>query len=1151
MLVDGASVGALTSYSFTNVTAAHTIAATFTAKTYAITASAGANGSISPSGSVSVSNGASQAFTITPNTGYQVQDVLVDGASVGALTSYSFTNVTAAHTIAATFTAKTHAITASAGANGSISPSGSVSVTDGGSKTFTITANTGYQVKDVLVDGASVGALTSYSFTNVTAAHTIAATFTAKTYAITASAGANGSISPSGSVSVTQGANQAFTITANTGYQIQDVKVDGNSVGAVSSYSFSNVTAAHTIAATFIAKTYTITASSGANGTISPLSASVSHNVSQAFTITPNTGYQVKDVLVDGASVGALTSYSFSNVTAAHTIAATFTAKTYAITASAGTNGSISPSGSVSVTDGGSKTFTITANTGYQVKDVLVDGASVGAVASYSFSNVTAAHTITASFAANTHKITISAGAHGKISPTESVDVETGYSLTFLITPDAGYRIKDVLVDGVSVGAISSYTFLSITSSHTLSASFEEIPLSISASAGQGGTITPSGNTEVLKDSTQSFAITPNTGYSVKDVLVDGVSVGPVYQYIFPNITISHSISASFTPGIIIRSSSNAGGKITPEGSISINQGSNISFSLTPSANYLIRDVQVDGVSVGSLNSYTFSKVTSGHSISAVFGSTLLEYPDKNIYSINASDGVNGTISPSGSISVLQGGSMVITITPNSGYKVQDVLVDGASVGAVTSYTFTNVTSAHTISASFAIISNSFLISASAGSGGSISPSGNVQVQKGASQSFTIKPNRFYKVADLIVDGTSVGAVTSYTFSNIQTNHTISATFIKTSKTRSKNNQWLGEVSSYLLAGSGAIPGSGGWIEVLNPLGEEAALPVHIDWPEYNKLSGEMRVATGDIDGDGRDEIIVGLGPVKGVSGIPGGYFAVLDDDFSVIAWGQVEWPEYNATNGETRPACGDIDGDGIDEIIIGLGPGGEGRLEVFKLDGHQLKHVKWLQTGWQDYNRGNGETRPACGDLDGNGTDEVIVGLGPVKGNPEIPGGVFFIFDHTSAGSTDLRDSIQSDASGWGVISWPDYNRINGESWPTCGDVNGDGRDEIVLGLGKQGAGRFEILGFDLQQKLTQHITWQQSLLSVGAEVRPACGRLGADAGDEIVIGFSKAGIGFAEVFGNASQNFQPIGKVQTQSKASQKLENQLWPAVFRLINQ
>ncbi len=344
-----------------------------------------------------------------------------------------------------------------------------------------------------------------------------------------------------------------------------------------------------------------------------------------------------------------------------------------------------------------------------------------------------------------------------------------------------------------------------------------------------------------------------------------------------------------------------------------------------------------------------------------------------------------------------------------------------------------------------------------------------------------------------------------------------------------------------------AAGGSKCWI----PRENQAALPVHIDWPEYNNLSGEMRIATGDIDGDGLDEIIVGLGPVQGASGIPGGYFAVLDDDYSVLAWGQVEWPEYNAINGETRPACGDIDGDGIDEIIVGLGPGGEGRLEVFKLVDHQLKHVKWLQTGWQDYNRGNGETRPACGDLDGNGTKEVIVGLGPVSGNPDIPGGVFFIFDHTSAGSADLQDSSQSDASGWGVISWPDYNRINGESWPACGDVNGDGKDEIVLGLGKQGTGRFEILGFDLVQNSTQHIAWQQSLLSAGAEVRPACGHLGSDGGDEIVIGYIKDGVGIMEVFGNASQDFQPIRQVQTQFKAFRNQESQIWPAVFHPENQ
>src|SRR2546427_553758 len=211
VLVDGSSVGAVTSYTFTNVTADHTIAASFAINTYTLTASAGANGAISPSGAVAVNSGASQAFTITPDAGYHVADVLVDGSSVGAVTSYTFTNVTADHTIAASFAINTYTLTASAGANGAISPSGAVAVNSGASQAFTITPDAGYHVADVLVDGSSVGPVTSYSFTNVTATHTIAASFAIDTYTLTASAGANGAISPSGAVSVNSGASQAFT----------------------------------------------------------------------------------------------------------------------------------------------------------------------------------------------------------------------------------------------------------------------------------------------------------------------------------------------------------------------------------------------------------------------------------------------------------------------------------------------------------------------------------------------------------------------------------------------------------------------------------------------------------------------------------------------------------------------------------------------------------------------------------------------------------------------------------------------------------------------------------------------------------------------------------------------------------------------------
>ena len=73
----------------------------------------------------------------------------------------------------------------------------------------------------------------------------------AQKYTITATAGEGGSITPSGEVSVKEGASQTFAIAAQEGYAIADVLVDGQSVGAVDSYTFENVTANHTIAALF------------------------------------------------------------------------------------------------------------------------------------------------------------------------------------------------------------------------------------------------------------------------------------------------------------------------------------------------------------------------------------------------------------------------------------------------------------------------------------------------------------------------------------------------------------------------------------------------------------------------------------------------------------------------------------------------------------------------------------------------------------------------------------------------------------------------------------------------------------------------------------------------------------------------------------
>jgi len=81
--------------------------ATTPTTTHTITAIAEEHGSINPEGEVTLTEGENQTFQITPYESYHIADVLIDGESVGAVTSYTFENVTAHHTIYATFEAQT------------------------------------------------------------------------------------------------------------------------------------------------------------------------------------------------------------------------------------------------------------------------------------------------------------------------------------------------------------------------------------------------------------------------------------------------------------------------------------------------------------------------------------------------------------------------------------------------------------------------------------------------------------------------------------------------------------------------------------------------------------------------------------------------------------------------------------------------------------------------------------------------------------------------------------------------------------------------------------------------------------------------------------------------------------------------------------
>ncbi len=261
------------------------------------------------------------------------------------------------------------------------------------------------------------------------------------------------------------------------------------------------------------------------------------------------------------------------------------------------------------------------------------------------------------------HTITPSSGTGGSVSPSSTVFVTSGGSQTFTISPSAGFRVSNVLVDGQSVGPVTNYSFTGVTTPRAITASFvpDTTYYTITASVTSGGgSISPSGSVSVSSGGSQTFSITPSTGYRVNSVLVNGVSVGAVSSYAISNVTGNKTITASFTPitYTITAGVTGGGGSISPTGAVQLNSGSSKTFTITPSANYQIDKLLVDGQAVTSSTSYTFASVTSNRTISVSFKSTNAQPvadagPDQTVSEVtvvtlqgsNSTDADNGILS--------------------------------------------------------------------------------------------------------------------------------------------------------------------------------------------------------------------------------------------------------------------------------------------------------------------------------------------------------------------------------------------------------------------------------------------------------------------------------------------------------------------------
>lgn len=263
----------------------------------------------------------------------------------------------------------------------------------------------------------------------------------------------------------------------------------------------------------------------------------------------------------------------------------------------------------------------------------------------------------------------------------------------------------------------------------------------------------------------------------------------------------------------------------------------------------------------------------------------------------------------------------------------------------------------------------------------------------------------------------------------------------------------------------------------------------------YNALNGETRIAAGNIDGDRRDELVVGLGP----SSVSSSLVAVLDDSptgFALRTWLRPPWTfEYDVANGETWVATGDVDGDGLDEIVVGQGTFAldGGRFAVFDDGRHQYRLLRDGRIPWTVYNAANGEVRPAAGDVDGDGRAELVMGLGAFPAN----GGYVAVFEDKARSFRFMR---------WARLAWPVYNAAVGATRPACGDLDGDRRDEVVLGLDSFPANggfaqvlddkavSFRSLGF-IRLPFVAYDT-------ANGATRPACGDVDRDRRAEILLG-------------------------------------------------
>lgn len=234
------------------------------------------------------------------------------------------------------------------------------------------------------------------------------------------------------------------------------------------------------------------------------------------------------------------------SVTGNVTYTATYEAvmRRYAVYVEPTENGTVSPNGKNTITAVDRHTYVFTPDDGYRVKDVIVNGASVGAVLFYTFCEVSADQTLRVEFEKIKHTVTVLCGENGSVDLTGAVFVEHGENLTVNITPTKRYGIDFVKVNGVPVEAKNSLTLANVTTDAVVEIAFKPVTVTVTTESIGSGSVTPSFEAPVGENVRVDFDA--DIGYRVKDVKIDGVSVGSVDHYTFVSVACDHTVSVEY-----------------------------------------------------------------------------------------------------------------------------------------------------------------------------------------------------------------------------------------------------------------------------------------------------------------------------------------------------------------------------------------------------------------------------------------------------------------------------------------------------------------------------------------------------------------------------------------------------------------------------